>query len=148
MKNKILITLLSFAFVLVFIACNSEASEKSKLKKECASMLASDVKGVLKSTIDGSTMGLGSMILNFTMSEKQQNSLVISPIIKDVNKALDKKTLPELRELKTNKTKRYMLIAEALKEKAPALKEGISKYSEKGGEIIEALTNAFQNSTK
>jgi hypothetical protein len=148
MKNKILLHFLSLAFLVGLIACNSEASEKSKLKKECASMLASDVKGVLKSTLDGSTMGLGSMILNFAISEKQQDSLVISPIIKDVNKALDKKTLPELRDLKTNKAKRYLLIVEALKEKAPVLKESFSKYSSTGGEIIDALINNFQNTTK
>jgi|OM-RGC.v1.024801987 plasmid replication initiation protein len=146
MKSTIKI-ILSFTLILSFFtSCNSEANQKKKLKQECVSMLSKEIKGTLKSTLDGTTFGLGSIVMDFAMTEKQQDSLIISPIVKDLNKALDKKSIEELKELKTSKPKRYLLIAEALKEKAPVIKENVSKIYGKGAELIDGLMSGFSKS--
>jgi len=138
---------LTFTLILFsFASCNSEANQKKKLKQECVSMLSKEIKETLKSTLDGTTFGLGSVLMDFAMTEKQQDSLIISPIVSDLNKALDKKSLEELKELKTSKPKRYLLIAEALKEKAPVIKENVSKIYGKGTELIDGLMNGFSKS--
>lgn len=64
---------LTFTLILFsFASCNSEANQKKKLKQECVSMLSKEIKETLKSTLDGTTFGLGSVLMDFAMTENSK----------------------------------------------------------------------------
>ena len=102
-------------FVLLFIySCNSEQAEKEKLSNECIAIISKELKNNIKSVIDRSSFGLGSSILDFTMDQKEQDSLIVLPIVKDLKNELNKKSIEELKRIKTNKADRYLLVSTSI----------------------------------
>ena len=102
-------------FVLLFIySCNSEQAEKEKLSNECIAIISKELKNNIKRVIDSSSFGLGSSILDFTMDQKEQDSLIILPIVKDLKNELNKKSIEELNRIKTNKGDRYLLVSTSI----------------------------------
>lgn len=102
-------------FVLLFIySCNSEQAEKEKLSNECIAIISKELKNNIKSVIDRSSFGLGSSILDFTLDQKEQDSLIVLPIVKDLKNELNKKSIEELKRIKTNKADRYLLVSTSI----------------------------------
>ena len=102
-------------FVLLFIySCNSEQAEKEKLSNECIAIISKELKNNIKSVIDRSSFGFGSSILDFTMDQKEQDSLIVLPIVKDLKNELNKKSIEELKRIKTNKADRYLLVSTSI----------------------------------
>ena len=76
--------------------------------------ISKELKDNVKKIIDASTYGFGSVIIDFSMNQSLQDSLIISPVVKDLKKDLNDKTMDDLKMIKTNKVRRYAIVANSI----------------------------------
>ena len=88
--------------------------EKDQLQSDCIVLISKELKDNVKKIIDASTYGFGSVIIDFSMNQSLQDSLIISPVVKDLKKDLNDKTMDDLKMIKTNKVRRYAIVANSI----------------------------------
>ena len=88
--------------------------EKDQLQSDCIVLISKELKDNVKKIIDASTYGFGSFIIDLSMDQSLQDSLIISPVIKDLKEDLNDKTMDELKMIKTNKVRRYAIVANSI----------------------------------
>jgi hypothetical protein len=137
---NVFILLLPFVLLVTF-SCNQEENKRKQLKKECLGLLATDIRKFVKTTLDAGTMGIGSIVMDVSFSEKEQDSLIISPVVGSISRVLDKKSTAELEEIKASPYKRRILIVDAFKEKAPELKASLADSFSVGKTFVEDLVS-------
>ena len=88
--------------------------EKDQLQSDCIVLISKELKDNVKKIIDASTYGFGSVIIDFSMNQSLQDSLIISPVVKDLKKDLNDKTMDDLKMIKTDKVRRYAIVANSI----------------------------------
>lgn len=88
--------------------------EKDQLQSDCIVLISKELKDNVKKIIDASTYGFGSVIIDLSMDQSLQDSLIISPVVKDLKKDLNDKTMDDLKMIKTNKVRRYAIVANSI----------------------------------
>jgi len=88
--------------------------EKDQLQSNCIVLISKELKENVKKIIDATTYGFGSFIIDLSMDQSLQDSIIISPVIKDLKEDLNDKTMDELKMIKTNKVRRYAIVANSI----------------------------------
>ena len=88
--------------------------EKEQLQSDCIVLISKELKDNVKKIIDASTYGFGSVIIDLSMDQSLQDSLIISPVVKDLKKDLNDKTMDDLKMIKTDKVRRYAIVANSI----------------------------------
>lgn len=88
--------------------------EKDQLQSDCIVLISKELKDNVKKIIDASTYGFGSVIIDLSMDQSLQDSLIISPVVKDLKKDLNDKTMDDLKMIKTDKVRRYAIVANSI----------------------------------
>ena len=110
--------------------------------------VATDIKGVTHKTIDGFTVGLGSMILDMAVSKKDQDSLILRPINPYIDKEIKTKTDAELTQLTASKKERFKFISSVIISNKDAIIGGMSEKFKYAQKFMEMATQFIQEQSE
>lgn len=114
---------------LVLVSCSIAANEKKELELTAEKSIAKDVKSISIKCIDNLSAGLGSILLDFSLSKQDQDSLLLSPLMPYVKTELKKKNNEELKEIISSSKARVKMIGSIIVNNKDAIIESVtSKY--------------------
>jgi len=154
-KISVLFLAITFSGLLSSFFLISCGNNKAELEMQAKAAISKDIKSLTGKCLDGFTGGLGSMILNLTLSKKDQDSLLLKPVMPYVDIELKAKNEKELELLYRDGKERFKLIsailiknkdsiADSLSEKYKAAKSLIDfvlKYLNENKEILNNLSS-------
>ena len=127
-------TMIFLCFSLLLLSCSNK---KEELKLQAKAAVTKDIRSLTEKTIDGFTVGLGSMIMNMALTKKDQDSLILKPIMPFINKELDAKSEKELTEIAGNKNERLKLIGQTLFKNKDAIKSSLNDKFKFANDLID-----------
>jgi hypothetical protein len=83
-------------------------------RKKAEQQICNDIKKTSHSACNALTMGIGSAVLSFVLSEKEQDSLILKPLLPYIRKELKLKNKQQLNKITSNTNERVLFLSSLL----------------------------------
>lgn len=97
----------------IVISCNT-ADPFAEDRKKAEQQICNDIKKTSHSACNALTMGIGSTVLSFVLSEKEQDSLILKPLLPYIRKELKTKNKQQLNKITSNTNDRLLFLSSLL----------------------------------
>jgi hypothetical protein len=113
-------------------------SKKKKVDQRAAAekAITKDLHDVMHTALNTATAGFGSMVANAVLTEQEQDSIMVSPVLPYVRTSLDKASDEEVAKLVKDKNERFKFLGKCMLENKDVIQKQISGGMAVGGEIV------------
>jgi hypothetical protein len=133
--------------ILLVTACGGDGPKADPLKalrKEAEKSICADMRVLVQSSLDGVSAGMGSLVVGLVMSEAQQDSLLMKPVLPMMRAELKKCDKVTLEGIKRSKRDRYKFIASMLVNNKDNITASVSESYEFAAPFVEIAVKEAQ----
>jgi hypothetical protein len=122
-----------------FISCGQgpKPDPLKALRTKAEKSICADVRGIGQTALDAASMGMGSMVVGLVLSESQQDSLLMGPMLPLVRAELKKCDKGTLEGITSRTSDRYRFIAKVLVNNRDKITASVKEKYEYAAPFVE-----------